>query len=267
MNCFIGNNRQIVDRLRKSGVDRLFAEFLDEFVVFLNENFENEEKTRASIAEFCDFFCSVRDFAFLCRPESIRHEFFVLLSAEFELLFDEMRFVSLGPKDESHLDSISFFIAQFCFERDQRNEHETSAQFFFNDRFTETFRLFVEEKLVGKSSSSFDINFRLVDRLVSLWSKLKQFNSCFMVESIARLIESQRFDALLLNADLQRFQLNSEENLFLYVLPKFVRSIDSSRSPILKENFSRKIVQLGHDFFEQRLEKILRGSSKENSSL
>ncbi|CAF0947431.1 unnamed protein product [Adineta ricciae] len=274
-------NNNTISQLSKRNSIAGFVEFFDSIVSFLNNNTCEPAVALRKLTSVCDELVGVHVLGPFDNSTIMQHNFFVLLGRTFTMLFTKMTLVPLTPTDEQCLESISIFItnlcslknkAVHCFYADYTEERDGKIsqpvdpmsydKIFFTSKFMAKYIRMVENDISTKEYSPYHIKYKITDRLLRLWIKLRNPNYRAALDVVVKCLMSEHYLKVYKAIDLCNPMLTPKQSLFLYQCPKFIRLMSDTRQREISHKLCEKLIKDTNEILHKHLNTILEGASE-----
>ncbi|CAF0840187.1 unnamed protein product [Adineta ricciae] len=271
-------NNNTISQLSKRNSIAGLVEFFDSIVSFLNNNTCEPAIALRKLTSVCDELFAVRVLGPFDNPTIMQHNFFILLSRTFTMLFTKMTLVPLTPTDEQCLESISIFItnlcslknkAVHCFYADYTEERDGKIsqpvdpmsydKIFFTSKFMAKYIRMVENDISNKEYSAYHIKYKITDRLLRLWIKLRSPNYRAALDAVIKCLMSEHYLKVYKAIDLRNPTLTPKQSLLLYQCPKFIRLMSDTRQGEISHKLCEKLIKDTYEILHKHLNTILEG--------
>lgn len=278
MDLLLEHHQSVIHELRKTEPVSYFKELLDKIVEFLNNTANNQSDGFHILTVICEELSGLSNSKVFNNLEIMNHEFFVIVSNTFKMLFTKLTFMPLTKQDEQCLNGISLLISNLCLKNNRistcfytdnneklnpKNKEKFSLlsyeKIFFTEIFIKKFIRFLENDIVINDYDSWNIKYKILDRLIRLFIKLNDINHKLILDSVIKCVESTIYINCYKTIDLYEPKLNPKQSFFIYQCPKFIRLCSYKRQDEISTILSKSIVKYSANIFEIHLPIALEG--------
>ena len=239
MNSLLSQQQALIRQIHKKDPNANVTQLLDGILIFLNNNpIEDLQIITSICSEFANF-VTLQPFH---QSKIMHHQFFIRISYLFRMLLTKTTFAQLTKQEEQCFDAISFFVASLCTFKNRmvtsffmnNNEHLNPekktkvnllsyGQIFFTEKFIEKYVELLKHICNSKAKSNdYDVKYKVIARLLHIFTKLDDINHVLILEGIIRCIQSEIYGQLYEQPDINQSILTPKQLFFMYECPKYI---------------------------------------------
>jgi hypothetical protein len=283
MDLLIQRQQFVIGQLRATerivGMKNLF----DEVIAFLNNSANDRMDSLHVLTVICNELAGFMTVQSLNHSDIINHQFFLIVSNTFMMLLTKLTFLPLTKEEEQCIDGMSLLISTLCLYKnkiltcfytdnnDQLNPDNKTKfnllsyeKIFFNDLFIKKFIRILKNDIVINEYESYDIKYKVLNRLLHLFSKLNYTDHELILDSVLQCIESEIYINLYKTIQFSQPILTPKQLFFMYQCPKFICQCRHKQQDEIIRMLCKSIVGYGSVIFEKHLPIVFNEDNENN---